>query len=75
MKIHHSIMSWTLSGMAAFALAVAVVPHEIDAGDIRLGQKVHIDDGTCPAGQIKEIIGAKLTPQGVQRSRKCVSRK
>jgi hypothetical protein len=27
------------------------------AGRLRLGQKVLVDDGTCPAGQIKELTG------------------
>lgn len=72
MKIPRSLM---ISCMAAWALAVVVVPREPDPGEIRLGQKVHVDDGTCPNGQIKEIFGAKLTPQGVERTRKCVPRK
>ena len=33
-----------------------------------------VDDGTCPAGQIKEVSGAKMTATGIVRARKCISR-
>ena len=42
--------------------------------ELRLGQRVYVDDGTCPQGQVKEIVGARLTPSGVVRVRRCVSR-
>jgi hypothetical protein len=42
--------------------------------EVRLGQRVYVDDGTCPQGQVKEIVGARLTPAGVARTRRCVSR-
>jgi Family of unknown function (DUF6719) len=47
---------------------------EQDIPDLKLGQRVKIDDGTCPAGQVKEVSGAKMTETGVVRSRKCVPR-
>jgi hypothetical protein len=47
---------------------------EQDITDLRLGQRVMVDDGTCPAGQVKEVSGAKMTPNGVARSAKCVPR-
>lgn len=50
------------------------VSREQDIVGLRLGQRILVDDGTCPAGQIKEISGAKMTPSGVQASRRCVSR-
>mgnify|MGYP003707172063 FL=1 len=43
-------------------------------GELRLGQRVLVDDGTCPAGQIKEVRGAKMTERGVVRTRTCVPR-
>ncbi len=52
----------------------ATVPHERDIGDLRLGQRVMVDDGTCPSGQIKEVTGASLTAAGVARAVKCVPR-
>ena len=73
MRPHRSLISFVAS---CIALAVTVVvPREPDPGEIRLGQKVYVDDGSCPAGQVKEVSGAKLTPQGVQRTRKCVPKK
>lgn len=60
--------------MASPAFAVDQVSRERDIVDLRLGQRVQVDDGACPAGQIKEILGAKLGPNGVIRTAKCVPR-
>jgi hypothetical protein len=54
--------------------AVTILPREPDSGELRLGQRVYVDDGTCPAGQIKEVAGANLTSSGVARTRQCVAR-
>jgi hypothetical protein len=50
------------------------VPREQDIVGLRLGQRVLVDDGTCGAGQIKEVSGAKMTPTGVLASRRCIPR-
>lgn len=50
------------------------VSREADVVNLRLGERVLVDDGSCPAGQIKEISGAKLGPTGVIPARKCISR-
>ena len=50
------------------------VGREQEIVDLRLGQRVLVDDGTCPAGQIKEVSGAKMTSTGITRARKCVPR-
>jgi hypothetical protein len=55
-------------------LAITILTREPDPGELRLGQRVYVDDGTCPAGQIKEVAGANLTASGVVRSRQCVAR-
>jgi hypothetical protein len=52
--------------------AMTLMTHEPDALDIRLGQRLYVDDGTCPQGQVKEVVGSRLTPSGVQITRKCV---
>jgi hypothetical protein len=62
-----------LTGFAAPALAQQVA-REQDIADLRLGQRVMVDDGSCPAGQIKEVTGVKLTTSGIARARKCVPR-
>ncbi len=54
--------------------AALILTREPDAGELRLGQRVYIDNGSCPAGQIMEVAGAKMTTSGVERVRKCVPR-
>lgn len=54
-------------------LAVTVLPREPE--ELRLGQRVYVDDGSCPTGQIKEVTGANLTAAGIVRTRQCVARK
>jgi hypothetical protein len=74
--------SWTALpvSLALVLLATPVlaqqlqVSREQDIADLRLGQRVLVDDGSCPAGQIKEVSGAKMTATGVARSAKCIPR-
>ena len=67
-----------LAALALFALAdgarAEIVSREQDIVDLRLGQRVIVDDGSCPAGQIKEVQGSQMTTSGVVRTRKCVPR-
>ena len=67
-----------LGGCAMFALFTPTraqqVSREQDIGDLRLGQRIKVDDGTCPAGQVKEISGAKMSSGGVVRASKCIPR-
>ncbi|EKS39650.1 DUF6719 family protein [Afipia broomeae] len=68
-----------LAAIASVALIAAaradIVGRETDITELRLGQKIYVDDGSCPAGQIKEVSGMRLTAAGVERSKKCVDRK
>jgi Family of unknown function (DUF6719) len=50
------------------------VSREQDIVDLRLGQRVMVDDGSCPAGQIKEVSGSTMSANGVVRVRKCIPR-
>jgi hypothetical protein len=63
----------TLAAPHALALAQQV-GREQDIVDLKLGQRILVDDGTCPAGQIKQISGAKMTPTGIMRTQKCIPR-
>jgi hypothetical protein len=67
-----------LGCLALVALAPSVraqqVQREQDIVNLRLGQRVKVDDGTCPAGQVKEISGAKMTSTGIIRAKKCIPR-
>jgi hypothetical protein len=51
-----------------------VFSREQEVIDLRLGQRVLVDDGSCPAGQIKEVMGSQMTDTGVLRTRKCIQR-
>jgi hypothetical protein len=71
-----SILS--LGGLALFALATSAmadqVSREQDIVDLRLGQRIQVDDGSCPAGQIKEVSGTTMTAAGIVAARNCVPR-
>lgn len=66
----------SLAVLALTATARAdIVARESDVTGLRLGQRIYVDDGSCPAGQIKEITGMRLSPTGLESVRKCVDRK
>lgn len=68
-----------VAGMLAAGAMPAVggsvaIPREPPEGALRLGQRVRVDDGTCPTGQVKQVTAAQLTAQGILRTRVCVKR-
>jgi hypothetical protein len=66
-----------LFGALAFTATPAMadqVSREQDIVNLRLGQRILVDDGSCPAGQIKEVSGARMTPSGILRAVKCIPR-
>jgi hypothetical protein len=64
-----------LLGSTWLAPALAqYVGREQDIIGLRLGQRILVDDGTCGAGQVKEVSGSRMTPTGVTPARKCVPR-
>jgi hypothetical protein len=60
--------------VATSATATTRVSREQDITSLRLGQRVFVDDGSCPSGQIKEVTGARLSSAGVVRTVRCVPR-
>ena len=66
--------SLALCLLASPAAAQQVVPNERNIVELRLGQRILVDDGTCAAGQIKEVLGSQMTTSGVLRTRKCIPR-
>ena len=66
------------AGLALWLIATPAVAQtysrEQDIVDLRLGQRALVDDGSCPAGQIKEVMGSQMTETGVLRTRKCIQR-
>ncbi|MCA6121490.1 hypothetical protein J6500_06160 [Bradyrhizobium sp. WSM 1704] len=63
-----------LIAVTASATAQQTLMREGDIVDLRVGQRVLVDDGSCPAGQIKQVVGSKLSQNGVVRTRSCVPR-
>jgi hypothetical protein len=68
-----SLTAFALCALAPSALAEQVA-REQDIVNLRLGQRILVDDGSCPAGQIKEVSGAQMTTTGVVPVRKCIPR-
>lgn len=60
--------------LIASSAQAQTVSREQDIGDLRLGQKIMVDDGSCPTGQIKEIQGSQMTSSGIVVTRKCIQR-
>jgi hypothetical protein len=48
-----------------------VLKSEPTEGNLPTGKRVLVDDGTCPAGQIKEITGGSKT-EHIARSSRCI---
>jgi hypothetical protein len=69
-----SALALVAASAAANAQQAGALAHEKDVGELRVGQRVLVDDGTCPAGHIKEVRGTTLNQGGVVRTRKCVAR-
>jgi hypothetical protein len=67
-----------LGGLALLLLALSAqadqVAREQDIVNLRLGQRIKVDDGSCPAGQVKEISGARMAATGIVRAQKCIPR-
>jgi len=62
--------------LASAALAATVVAREPET--LRLGERVLVEDGSCPAGQIREVVGVSSKGSGtarVGRMRQCVPRR
>ena len=79
--MHPHIKRFWFLLLGGFALLALVSPatadqvsREQDIVDLRLGQRILVDDGSCPAGQIKEVSGAQMTAAGIVRVRKCIPR-
>ena len=52
---------------------IAILKKEPPAGQVRYGKIVHVDDGTCPSGEIKEITGGSQE-KAIPRKVHCVKR-
>ena len=75
--------TWTTVATAAFVAAsfpafAAPLKQEPAMGSLREGEVVLVDDGSCPAGQIKRVVGGNHIKVGgtkqVVRQSSCVPR-
>ena len=66
------------SVVSAAAVGEPIVKTEPAMGALKEGQVVMVDDGTCPVGQIKRVVGGNHTKVGgykkIERVRSCVAR-
>jgi hypothetical protein len=67
-----------IAGLASSSLVRVAIAEQVgreqDINNLRLGQRIRVDDGSCPAGQVKEVSGAKMVSGQIARVRKCVPR-
>jgi hypothetical protein len=66
----------TLAAAAAMP-AGAAQRVKTEPTSMRVGERVRVDNGACPPGQILEVVGAaaKSGTTQIERRRQCVSRK
>ena len=60
--------------------AQEIYKREPPAGALRYGQIIYVDDGKCPKGQVKQVMGGYISSKrnfgtiNTSRERKCVAR-
>ncbi|MGD0643040.1 MAG: DUF6719 family protein [Roseiarcus sp.] len=62
---------WLIASSASWA-QTGVLTQEPPAGGLKSGEIVYVDDGHCPKGKVKQVVGAD-TMSG-HRTRCCVAR-
>lgn len=64
--------------IAAAPASAQVLKQEPPMGKLKPGEKVLVDNGKCPAGQIQEVTGGDHRKVGgkdqIVRTRRCVTR-
>jgi hypothetical protein len=62
----------------ATAAGAEVLKRDPPMGALKLGQRVLVDDGSCPPGQIKEVTGGDHVKAGgkqhIERRQRCIRR-
>ena len=65
-------------GVSQSALAQMVVKEEPPMGKMQEGEVLLVNDGSCPPGQIKRVVGGNHVLVGgtkhIERTRRCVRR-
>jgi hypothetical protein len=58
-----------ISASLLLAGCQTILKTEPPRGTLQTGQKVLVDDGSCPKGELKQVTGST---QGVPRKKECV---
>ena len=79
-RSHHVLVGTVLLLVGASAADAALyLKREPPMGALKEGQRVLVDDGTCGAGKVKEVIGGnhvKATgTKNIERERRCIEKK
>ncbi|MDO9404769.1 MAG: hypothetical protein Q7T87_12125 [Polaromonas sp.] len=73
----HLIAALALSAAACWPAAQAadstILKEMPPDRDLRQGRSVYVDDGTCPAGEVKQVTGGNRD-KGIPRRVECVKR-
>ena len=73
---HTSSLVFAATILFADQAASEVLKREPPMGELREGQVVLVDDGSCPTGQIKQVTGGNHVAVGgfkhILRKRKCI---
>jgi hypothetical protein len=72
------VLLLVLAGANAGSASGEILKREPPMGALKENEKVLVDDGSCPRGQIKEVVGGNHVKAGgykhVERQRRCVPR-
>jgi hypothetical protein len=82
-RLMRSSLMVLITAAASIALTAAahaeLLKREPPMGKLKQGQRVLVDDGRCPAGQVSEVVGGNHVKAGgtqqVERTRRCVARR
>ena len=73
----HSKSLRLFAGLAFALTATSAIAEQVSREEeivnLRLGQRILVDDGSCPAGQIKEVSGTQMTANGIARAHQVYS--
>ena len=70
------VLALLLITLSAGSLLAKTLTREPPMGALKEGQVVLVDDGSCPKGQIKRVVGGNHVKVGgskhIERTRSCV---
>jgi len=70
------IAAFLLAAASQAAVAQTILKEEPKRNLLKYGKVVLVDDGSCPAGQIKEVTGGDSSAAtNIKRTRRCIPKK